>query len=135
MDKTNAIDLVLLVDDDELVNFLNTVIIKQSGNVNTIESVTSGSDAIHKLSHYKEMNKWPAIIFIDINMPGMNGWEFVERFQEQFSTSKGDSIICLLSSSLDPRDREKATASEWVDCYVSKPLTANVVKELYSRLQ
>lgn len=131
MNKPDKIDLILLVDDDYVVNFLNTTIIKHTNRVEEIQSVTSGSDALEKLYEFQLDNRWPAIIFIDINMPGINGWELIDQFKEQFPMLKNKSIICLLSSSLDPRDKEKAGLSEWVDYYVSKPLTTEAVMQLY----
>jgi len=134
MIETDTIDLVLLVDDDDVVNFLNSTIINQTGRVKEIQSVTSGNHAIGKLEEFQSTNRWPAIIFIDINMPGINGWELVELLKEQFQTLKNKSIVCLLSSSLDPRDREKAEKSDWVDYYISKPLTTDAVVKLYTKV-
>jgi len=133
MVAADKINLVLLIDDDDIVNFLNTTIIKHTHRVEEIQSVTSGSRALVKLKEFQLENRWPSIIFIDINMPGISGWEFVELFKEQFHALKNKSIVCFLSSSLDPRDKEKAEQSEWVDYYVSKPLTTEVVFDLYQR--
>lgn len=129
------IDLVLLVDDDHIVNFLNTTIIKHTHRVGEIQSVTSGKNALDKLKEFQLTNRWPSIIFIDINMPGISGWELVELFKEKFPTLKNKSLICLLSSSLDPRDKAKAELSEWIDYFVSKPLTTEAVMHLYQQVR
>lgn len=134
MTETDKIDLVLLVDDDDVVNFLNSTIIKQTQRVEEIQSVTSGSKAIEKLNEFQLANKWPAIIFIDINMPGINGWELVELLKQQFQTLKNKSVVCLLSSSLDERDQERAEQSDWIDYYVSKPLTKETITDLYNNM-
>ena len=124
------LDSVLLIDDDDVVNTLNSIILRKSGLVENIQSVMSGSEGLSTLSVCEKDNCWPSLIFVDINMPGMNGWEFIELFKEKFSALKKKSMICLLSSSLDPRDKEKADKSDLVDFYFSKPLSLEVVHEV-----
>ena len=121
---------VLLIDDDDVVNTLHSIILRQSGLVENIRSVMSGTEGLNALSAYEKDNYWPSIIFVDINMPGMNGWEFIENFKEKFSAYKQKCMICLLSSSLDPRDKEKASKSDLVDFYFSKPLSIDAVRTI-----
>jgi CheY-like chemotaxis protein len=127
---SEKLDLVLLIDDDDLANTLNSIILRQSGLVNSIEAVRSGDKGLQALEVCQSENKWPAIIFVDINMPGINGWEFITIFGEKFATFKRKCIICLLSSSLDPRDREKVNTSEFIDFFISKPLSIEIVSDL-----
>ena len=130
-------DLVLLIDDDEAVNMLNTIILRKSGLAENIVAVQSGEKGLEALTDFKTENKWPGIIFVDINMPGICGWEFIERFKKEFVQFKDRCLICVLSSSLDPRDRENAKNSDMVDSYLSKPLSIDVVASLgkmYSQL-
>jgi CheY-like chemotaxis protein len=121
------LDFVLLIDDDDVVNTLHTIILRQSGVTENIQSVMSGAEGLDTLSEYEKKSNWPAIIFVDINMPGMNGWEFLEIFKKKFSAHKQRCVICLLSSSLDPRDKEKADRLDMVDFYFSKPLSFDAV--------
>ncbi len=134
MADTRKIDLVLLIDDDDIVNFLNATIIKMTHRVEEIQSVTSGNAAIEKLSELRDAGRWPSIICIDINMPGINGWELIDLLKEQFHFFKHKSIISVLSSSLDPSDQAKAEASDWIDYYISKPLTAEALNNLYTKV-
>jgi len=130
-------DLVLLIDDDDAVNMLNTIILRKSGLADNIVAVQSGEKGLEALSEFLTENKWPGIIFVDINMPGICGWEFIERFKKDFVQFKEKCLICVLSSSLDPRDRENAKNSDMVDSYLSKPLSIDVVTSLgrmYSQL-
>ena len=124
------LSLVLLIDDDDVVNTLHSIVLRKSGLVENIQSVMSGNEALSVLSACERDNCWPSLIFVDINMPGMNGWEFIEIFNEKFSTLKKKSMICLLSSSLDPRDREKAEKSNLIDFYFSKPLSIEAVSAI-----
>ena len=130
-------DLVLLIDDDDAVNMLNTIILRKSGLADNIVAVQSGEKGLEVLTEFQTENKWPGIIFVDINMPGICGWEFIERFKKDFVQFKDKCLICVLSSSLDPRDRENAKNSDMVDSYLSKPLSIDVVTSLgrmYSQL-
>jgi CheY-like chemotaxis protein len=126
---SKRLNFVLLIDDDDVVNTLHSIILRQSGLVENIRSVMSGREGLSILSSCAE-DQWPSIIFVDINMPGMDGWEFIECFNEKFSSYKEKCKICLLSSSLDPRDEEKAGKTELVDFYFSKPLLPEMVKAI-----
>jgi len=130
MGDSRKLNSVLLIDDDDVVNTLHSIVLRQSGLVENIRSVMSGGEALSILSTYEKDRSWPSIIFVDINMPGMNGWEFIEYFNEKFSGNKDKCKVCLLSSSLDPRDKEKADRSELVDFYFSKPLVPENLKAI-----
>ena len=130
-------ELVLLIDDDEAVNMLNTIILRKSGVADNIVAVQSGEKGLEALTTFQTENRWPGIIFVDINMPGICGWEFIERFRKDFIAYKDKCIICVLSSSLDPQDRENAKKFDMVDSYLSKPLSiaaANSLGRKYSEL-
>ncbi|HEY5748203.1 MAG TPA: response regulator [Chryseolinea sp.] len=127
------LDLALLIDDDDVVNILNTIMLRQTGRVESILAIQSAEKALETLSAFQRENKWPSLIFVDINMPGMDGWEFIDQFRESFSAYKQKCVICLLSSSLDPRDKQKAAQSDMVDYYASKPLTKEVVHTVWKK--
>lgn len=131
-------DFVLLIDDDDAVNMLNTIILRKSGVADNIIAVQSGEKGLEALTEFQAEDKWPGMIFVDINMPGICGWEFIERFKKDFIQFKNRCIICVLSSSLDPRDRETArNNADMVDSYLSKPLSIDAVTTLgvkYSEL-
>jgi CheY-like chemotaxis protein len=123
-------ELVLLIDDDEAVNMLNTIILRKSGLAENIVAVQSGEKGLEALLGFQTENRWPGIIFVDINMPGICGWEFIDRFKKEFQQFKHRCLICVLSSSLDPRDRENAKKSDMVDTFLSKPLSIDVATSL-----
>jgi CheY-like chemotaxis protein len=123
-------ELVLLIDDDEAVNMLNTIILRKSGLAENIVAVQSGEKGLEALMEFQTENRWPGIIFVDINMPGICGWEFIERFKKNFLQFKDRCLICVLSSSLDPRDRENAKQSDMVDSFISKPLSIDAATSL-----
>jgi CheY-like chemotaxis protein len=130
-------ELVLLIDDDDAVNMLNTIILRKSGLAENIVAVQSGEKGLEALMEFQTENRWPGIIFVDINMPGICGWEFIERFKKHFQQFKHRCLVCMLSSSLDPRDRENAKHSDMVDSFISKPLSIDAATSLgimYSEL-
>jgi len=137
MEQLKKPELILLIDDDEAVNMLNTIILRKSGVADNIVAVQSGEKGLEALLAFRTENRWPGIIFVDINMPGICGWEFIDLFRKDFIEYKDKCIICVLSSSLDPRDRENAKKYDMVDSYLSKPLSiaaANSLGQKYSQL-
>jgi CheY-like chemotaxis protein len=135
IDSIKKVASVLLIDDDDVVNTLHRIILRQSGLVENIQSAMSGYEGIQTLLECEKEGNWPSIIFVDINMPGISGWEFVEMFEEKFSAYKHKCIICLLSSSLDPRDKERADNLPMLDFYFSKPLSFAVVQTIFKRCE
>jgi len=131
---TKKIETVLLIDDDEGTNFLNSRTIKNTGLVNNIVVARSGAEAIAFLKvTINEKHAQPELIFLDINMPMMNGWEFMEAYNELEKNQKGEIVIVMLSTSLNPDDRKRAESIENIDDFRNKPLTMNMFIELVQR--
>ncbi len=129
---TPALKNVCLIDDDKIYQFTATMILEATGLTNSIAAFLNGKDAINFL---KDPNttlngQLPDIIFLDINMPVMNGWEFLEEFQ-QFSASLSQPIkIYLVSSSVDESDINKSKNYPSVTDYVIKPLNRDKYRQL-----
>jgi CheY-like chemotaxis protein len=130
------LNCVLLIDDDEPTNFLNTMLIEEARCAEYIQVKQSGQDALNYLAHcapFSPENKnfpCPDLIFLDINMPAMNGWEFLAKYDELEKKHKGDCIIVMLTTSLDPEDEVKAKKIKSVTDFKHKPLTKKVVDEI-----
>lgn len=122
------LDTILLIDDDQATNFIHKFILEKEQCAKHIICKQSGQDALNYLTS-KVDNKYPQpdIIFLDINMPGMNGWEFIEEYKKIDYKQKGEKIVVMLSTSSDPIDREKANAIDQINRFISKPLTADIV--------
>ncbi len=112
---------ILLVDDSVADNYLHTRIIRNSGVANVISVVHNGIEALEFLTT-QENGAFPRpdLIILDINMPGMNGWEFLDNYHQLKEEIKGGAIICMLTSST--LDREKIKEYNIVDGYIVKPL-------------
>ena len=117
---------VLVVDDDRIILFLHQIIIKDSGLSNNPVSFENGLDALNYLKD--ELRNQNAIIFLDLNMPVMNGWELLDALNEPEYL---DHIsVILVTSSIDPKDREKAKKYPMVKQFVEKPMSIEICKSV-----
>lgn len=117
---------ILLIDDDPSVNFLNKLIIERASIQAEIKVHTDASEALEEISSNARS---PKMILLDINMPIMDGWEFAKQY-EQLPENIRSSKIFILSSSINPTDREKANESPVIHGFYSKPLTTEIINEL-----
>ncbi len=127
----SKLDCILLIDDDEATNFLHTLVINEAEVTNTVVAKTSGQAALDYLNSCKENNdKRPQLVFLDINMPAMNGWEFLEHYKKLPKEVQGDVVVVMLTTSLNPDDLEKASSEREVTSFLNKPLKKEMVLEL-----
>lgn len=118
---------ILLVDDDKHANFLNQLVITKSEIIANIVVVHDGEAALEELK-----NKEFDVVFLDINMPRLNGWETFNRYQtnkENYKTNNCKFIV--LSSSPKPKS-QKELDHEDVLLYVGKPLTLEKANNIYT---
>ncbi|THU38247.1 response regulator [Niastella caeni] len=127
------INSVLLIDDDEPTNFINKKILQSSGRVEVIHVANGGTEALRILSNNKNNlnNSFiPDVIFLDINMPAMDGWEFLIEFKKLENLKAERIIIVMLTTSLNPDDELKAKGIKEVYMYKNKPLTKDMIEEI-----
>ncbi|MBT1703992.1 response regulator [Chryseosolibacter indicus] len=124
---------ILLIDDDKIFNFLSEKTIASLGLANEIHFASNGKQALELLEKCKtgEMQK-PDIIFLDLNMPIMNGYEFFEAFLAMDLPNKHLITIVILTSSADPKDIQK-TKEMGIKYYFNKPLSRDEIKRLISQ--
>lgn len=120
---------VLLIDDDEIVNSINKVIIQHAKFADEIVTENFAANAI---TYIKGLSKedLPRAIFLDVNMPEMNGWDFVEEYEKLDIDTSGIKII-MLTSSINPRDQKRALSMEHIKGFVSKPLSPELLGAIY----
>lgn len=126
----NEPKLILLIDDDEINNFINEAILKISLSHSRIISYLDPIEANKFLLEDYIHNPVPAIIFLDINMPQMSGWEILENLEKHIDILKQNLSVFMISSSIDSSDREKSLKSSLVKDFVSKPLSKEFVQNL-----
>jgi CheY-like chemotaxis protein len=128
----SKIDL-LVIDDDDINIFIIKKIVEKTGyNINMVAK-TNGQLAIDHLNTLLEENQaFPQLVLIDINMPVLNGWEFLEAYDKLEIEQRVD--MYMLSSSVYENDIEKAKTYKTVKGFISKPLSINRLIELFDSL-
>ena len=127
------IKAVLLIDDDEPTTFINKKIIQSSGLIDTIHTANSGREALNFLSHTNNpVNEPPTpdLILLDINMPAMDGWEFLTEYKKIKNTQTKPIVIVMLTTSLNPDDEMKANEIKEVHGFKNKPLTKQMLEDI-----
>lgn len=127
----NKIDLVMLVDDNDTDNFISRRIIEITNFAKNVEIKNSGKSALEYLDINKEsLDKLPEYIFLDINMPIVDGFVFLYEFEKFNSFLRNKCKVIILSSSDNKRDIDKIVNNDNVIKFITKPLTENALEEI-----
>jgi two-component system, chemotaxis family, chemotaxis protein CheY len=125
--------VVAVVDDDKIFQFTASKTITATGLAKKVLQFENGEDALAYLKdNYNDAERLPDYIFLDINMPFMDGWMFLDDYSALKGLAKSITIF-MLSSSIDPRDVARATNNEHVAEYVVKPVTKEKFQGLLER--
>ena len=122
---------VCLIDDDHIFVYGAKRLMREFDFFEDLSVFNNGQDA---LDHFEVQSQTPetlpSVIFLDLNMPVMNGWEFLEAFLNLPGITSQDISIYIMSSSVDPRDLEKIQAHPYIKNYILKPLTTEDLENL-----
>ncbi len=130
----NKLNCVLLIDDDKTTNTLNEMVIRKSGLAHEVKAVKNGIEALKYLKSGENGNHpKPDLVFLDINMPGMDGWEFMEEYYKLEEKYQANVIVVMLTTSLNPDDREKALELTGLDDFMNKPLVRDQFRDLIKK--
>ncbi len=127
------LNCVLLIDDDEPTNFLNKLTLEQAGVVRNIRVATSGQAALDYLRNSTDECPHPDLIFLDINMPAMDGWEFLGLYRNLPPEKKTDTVLIMLTTSLNPDDEIRTRTIPEVSGFEHKPLNQVNLEKLISK--
>lgn len=128
----DTIKLVYVVDDDPLYIFSMKKVLALTEFCEETKFFKNGQEALVELLPQIEAGTLPDVIFLDISMPLMNGWQFLDQITK-YPESKSIKIY-IVSSSIDPYDTGKSSSYDIVTNYIYKPITIEKMKELKSQL-
>lgn len=122
---------VMLVDDNEIDNIINEKIIEANSFADQILVFQTGQDALDYIrDHQEDIDILPEIVFLDINMPVMDGFQFLTDFEQLPDAVREKCKIIMLSSSISPKDIDRAASSRFVKKYLNKPLNARYLEAI-----
>ena len=128
---TKAIDLVMLVDDNDTDNFISKRIIEITKFANRVEVKGSGKAALDYLKENEDTEvNLPSLIFLDINMPIVDGFVFLYEFEKFNDLVRKKCKVIILSSSDNKRDIDKIVNNNHVIKFITKPLTEVALDEI-----
>jgi len=119
----------LLVDDSNSTNFFNKTIIQKTDCVEEVLIATNGSNAMQ----YLQSDTIPEIIFLDLNMPIMSGWEFLEQHNQLSAAHKNSRIIVMIGAKLSEEEENTLKSFPQVTEFREKMLTKEIVLEIVSK--
>lgn len=122
------LECILLIDDDHEDCFFHQLVINKMEITNSIQVAENGLEALKFLR--QEGQVIPELIFLDINMPKMNGWEFLEEYKHLDPKQKARITILMLTTSANPADLKRAQEMEDVTGYKTKPLSVAMLQDI-----
>jgi len=128
------LDSILFIDDDPITLMLCKMVIKKASFSNEIATSKNGEEALQyfnslkQLDSYGELKKQPQLIFLDLNMPVMGGWEFLDSFSTSDYAAYNKTKVIILSSTIDPEDLEKSKKYPMVIDFLSKPISKEMLE-------
>lgn len=133
-----ALECILLIDDSEMENFYNRIVIEGCGAAEKIRVAENGLEGIDYLLNrgkFKDVdqNPTPQLILLDINMPKMNGFEFLEEYNKLPPQLRANHCIMMLTTSINSTDKEKAQNFDVLTGFWNKPLHKDSLIDLIER--
>ena len=136
MKTISGLNRILLVDDDEATNFIHATMIKRACELVEIQTVSNGRDALDYLTcrgKFTSLSAYPNpdIIFLDLNMPGMDGWDFMKEYNQLPGNQQGKVLRAMLTTGLNKVDVLRAHSLNMG--FLNKPLTVKNLEDIICR--
>lgn len=138
MRKFKNLDSVLLVDDDRFINLAQSKAVERANIGVSVKAITNVEEALDFLTvsgvyEGTQVTPRPGIIFLDINMPGLTGWDFMALYHRLDETYKAKVIVVMLTTSLNPDDQKRALSDNAIVDFLHKPLRPEMVIDIAER--
>lgn len=125
-----AVGLIYIVDDDKIYRYTTETYIQLLKLANNVKTFGDGEEAIESIKdNLSNPNQLPDIILLDVNMPIMDGWDFIEEFVTLKNIPKKMALY-MVSSSIDERDKARAAEINEITDYIIKPITEEQLVKL-----
>ena len=131
----SALENVCIIDDDHIFIYGVKRLIQETSFCEDLLVYQNGLDALEELrKRVDEGQKLPAIIFLDLNMPMMTGWEFLDEYLKIEKDDPTNTMVYIISSSVDPKDLLKINQYPIVKNYILKPITSDDLENILSEM-
>ncbi len=126
------LDCILLVDDDEDCNFFHRRLIRKMNCTKRIEEAKNGQQALDLI--HTDRNYNIDLILLDVNMPVMDGWQFLDHYENLPEHKRSSMVVVMLTSSVNPDDEQKAKGRGWLAGFVNKYLDEAKLSDILNDL-
>lgn len=128
------LDLIMCIDDDPITLMLFKKVAQKASFAKEITNAMNGEEAITFINSITNEDKKPQLIFLDLNMPVMGGWEFLDLFNDSNYYHLNNTKVIILTSTIDPEDIKKSKTYPNVIEFLSKPITVEMLNYLNSKI-
>ena len=131
----NKINTVCVIDDDKIYSFAIKHIINRSGIAENIIFFNNGRVAMDFLNQQiQQRHSLPDLILLDLNMPVLDGWQFLEEFETIKNALKNTIPIYIVSSSIDEEEHSRARSIKSVNDFITKPITISTLQNIHRQI-
>lgn len=137
----NKIGKILFVDDDDISLFLNQLLVEQLGVADQVNTFINSEEALQYIvDHYSvyasKQEGIPDLIFLDVKMPGLDGFELLTELEKLSNIDRSRFLIVILTASMHSRDKQHAVAyNDYIYEYLIKPLATENITSLVSKIR
>lgn len=131
---SKKLNCIMLVDDNVDDNFIHSRAIERNDSAHKVVAMQSGKEALDHLRNRKSHPRLhPDLIFLDINMPEMNGWDFLKIYQDLDEEMQSKMVVIMLTTSDNPDDKIKSREFSVLADHRTKPLTGEMLDEIINK--
>ena len=120
----------VLIDDDATALFLTKRLLHHEGLSDTVAAFQCTTEALDFLGQQALLGRGPQVVLLDLNMPLVSGWDFLDLLQAHDEQLRSQCIVYVLSSSMNPADKARAAAHPLVTGFLCKPLNKEKIQQI-----